>query len=76
MSGELIEFESGGQKKSFAPGVTAGEILKAIYSKIDPEWIAAKLERASCRSEPSSYGGWQDRACFYAIRRRVGDSQT
>jgi threonyl-tRNA synthetase len=43
MSGELIEFESGGQKKSFTPGVTAGEILKAIYSKIDPEWIAAKL---------------------------------
>jgi len=43
MSGELIEFESGGYKKSFAPGVAAGDVLKAIYSKIDPEWIAAKL---------------------------------
>jgi len=43
MSGELIEFESGGYKKSFAPGVAAGDVLKAIYSKIDPEWVAAKL---------------------------------
>ncbi|MEJ5299709.1 MAG: threonine--tRNA ligase [Thermodesulforhabdaceae bacterium] len=43
MSEELIEFESGEQRKSFAPGITAEEVLKSIYSKIDPEWVAARL---------------------------------